>query len=98
MMNLARVHCAYSLCGNRFVVDGGAAPRGFGLFLLPSVNATESPVIVMAQPLEEIEHGHLKVRARKRRRKFPANRVQNTNAGLLFDTLGQEFLGSSRTF
>jgi hypothetical protein len=46
----------------------------------------------MAQPLEEIEDGHLKVRTRKRRRKFPANRVQNTNAGLLFDTLGQTWL------
>src|ERR1700723_1165340 len=55
-------------------------------------------MIVGAHPLEVIKRRHFEVGPRQWRGQFLANRIQYTNARLLFDALGKRFLGSRRSF
>ena len=98
MLYLADAHSAHCLLCDDFVVHASSAIRRFGLSLLPSINTAEAAVIVVTEPLEIIEYSHFEIGTRERRGKFFANRVENSNAALFFDTLGQQLLGARSTF
>ena len=87
-MNFRSTHFRHHFSRDGLVVDRAAAPRGLGLFLLPSVHTAQAAVIVVAQPLEVVERSHPEIETRQRARKFLANGIQNTNARLSLDALG----------
>lgn len=98
MLHVRGTHHAHGFSRERRVVDAASAPQGFCLFLLPSVDTTETAVIVVAETPEVVERDHFQFEERQARCELLANRVESANARLFFDTLGQEFLGPRGAF